>query len=260
MIKDRIKTISLVKILLAAILATQILIVLLLWQAFGGTSKTNAARDNKSAERKNAAVHAAALDVPAQTPDRTPAFFFNVDDTTAQCFMMQREIDLLFQAAFDGNAIPGFPFRMKNGEMLLAGARPGDGLSDPAHLRTLRSIEKAFEEAMPPGVFPGRQDASHMLVLTPALDMREMNDCYTVTMSLPGMSPSNVSVSIEGRMLTVTGRRDESNSEWYFEKRVLLPGAVAGNKTEALITNGMLKVTAPKAAQLSEGDKVTGIM
>lgn len=252
MILERVRRISTIKLLLAAILAAQLVMILLLWQAFGGTSRrATTARDGAGTE--NAAVHAGSVAAPAQAQDRTPAIF--LDDATARFLVMQREIDNLFNAAFAGDTSPGFPFRIVNGEMFPVGAQPPR--ENSGHSRTARNIEEVFDELLPAEFFPLRADSPRMPVLAPAMDMRETRDSYVVTMSLPGMSASNISVSIEDRLLTVNGRQDGTNTAWRFQKRVLLPGPVVAGAAEALVTNGLLKVTTPKA---KESDIESGIM
>lgn len=87
----------------------------------------------------------------------------------------------------------------------------------------------------------------------PAMDMREEPDRYVVLFSLPGLDGSNITVNLEGRLLTVSSKTTDQArarfSTYSFQRRVLLPGPVeAGEQAQAVMSNGVLRVSVPKAA------------
>lgn len=83
----------------------------------------------------------------------------------------------------------------------------------------------------------------------PAMDMREDANGYTVLVCLPNIRPSDLNVSLQGRLLTVAAANNEGLNEEVseFTQQVLLPGPV-GNATaaQAAVTNGVLRITLPK--------------
>jgi HSP20 family molecular chaperone IbpA len=86
---------------------------------------------------------------------------------------------------------------------------------------------------------------------TPALDMHEGGDSYTVVFTVPGLDADSIRVEIEGRTLSVVGSPlvvAGRAAPRRFESRVRLPGPVGDiDKAEAVLTNGLLRVSLPKA-------------
>lgn len=114
--------------------------------------------------------------------------------------------------------------------------------------RDLRSIDREFDRLIG-RAFP---KASWL----PALDVRETEDRYEVTMDLPGLDPEAVTVTLEDGLLKVSGTREHSteDEETYhriersygsFIRSVRLPAA-NGDKAEASFDKGVLTVSVPK--------------
>ncbi len=93
-----------------------------------------------------------------------------------------------------------------------------------------------------------------------AVDVYEEKGTVVAKMSLPGMKSSDVDVTIEDNLLTISGHREEeketNNKEYYskeirrgtFSRTVTLPTSVKADKAEAKFEDGMLMVTAPAIA------------
>ncbi len=85
---------------------------------------------------------------------------------------------------------------------------------------------------------------------SPAMDMRDDENHYLVAFSVPGLGAPELTVTLEGRLLTISGgsqARGHSQSV-SFTKRVLLPGPVShAGEAQAFLTNGILRVMVPKA-------------
>lgn len=93
---------------------------------------------------------------------------------------------------------------------------------------------------------------------TPALDVRERDDRFVVTLDLPGMEPSDVEVTFEDGTLTIRGSREfteEEKDETYhriersfgsFARSVRLPRVADDEKIEASFDKGVLTVDVPK--------------
>ncbi|HTG47848.1 MAG TPA: Hsp20/alpha crystallin family protein [Actinomycetota bacterium] len=92
----------------------------------------------------------------------------------------------------------------------------------------------------------------------PALDVRESDDHFELTLDLPGIEPDQVNVSYEDGMLTVTGKReftDEAKGDtWHriergfgtFARSVRLPRTADPEKIEAHFDKGVLAISVPK--------------
>jgi HSP20 family molecular chaperone IbpA len=92
------------------------------------------------------------------------------------------------------------------------------------------------------------------LRVSPTMDMRTDRNGYLVSLSIPGVNSSNVDVSLDGRVLTVTaheeGRNGSGQSFRHFERRILLPGLVGDSKDiRAAMTNGLLRIHIPSGVQ-----------
>jgi HSP20 family protein len=117
-------------------------------------------------------------------------------------------------------------------------------------LRDLLSMEEDLERAL--GA-PSRQG------WTPTMDVRETDDQFEITVDLPGLEPSDVSVTYEDGTLTISGKREissERSGETYhriersygsFARSLRLPRTADGEDIEAGFDKGVLTVTVPKS-------------
>ncbi len=96
----------------------------------------------------------------------------------------------------------------------------------------------------------------------PAVDMYQTDNDVVVKMSVPGIKPEDVQISVTGNTLTVKGEVKESNDtkqrsyhireqRWgSFERVLSLPTDVKADKAQAEFENGVLTVTLPKAEEV----------
>lgn len=92
----------------------------------------------------------------------------------------------------------------------------------------------------------------------PPVDFAETDKEYVVRLEVPGIPRENLDVSLDGTLLTLSGRREfhkEEETEKYiwqereegkFVRSLRLPTPVAENKIEATVHDGMLTVRLPK--------------
>lgn len=92
------------------------------------------------------------------------------------------------------------------------------------------------------------------------LQVRDGGDAITVEAEVPGFAPDDLAIGLEGRRLTILGKREtqeEPRKERavYQERcsneilRVLdLPSDVAGEQAKAALKNGILELALPKSA------------
>jgi len=97
--------------------------------------------------------------------------------------------------------------------------------------------------------------------LTPLVDVHQTDDEVVVTVSLPGIKPEDVDITLTGRTLVISGelRADEKvEREQYvyrerrvgtFSRQLVLPVRVVGEKAEATFENGLLRLAIPKAEE-----------
>ena len=92
----------------------------------------------------------------------------------------------------------------------------------------------------------------------PAMDMRENDGEVLVSLELPGMSKSDIKVSVKNDVLSITGEKKAEKTDekenvhrvertyGYFKRSVALPVEVDSGKVKASFKDGVLKVTLPK--------------
>jgi len=92
----------------------------------------------------------------------------------------------------------------------------------------------------------------------PAVDVVESENNYTIKADLPGLKKEELSVSVDGDVLTIKGEKKEESeskeeglirrerSTGSFYRSVLLPNSVDVTQIKASYKNGVLELTAPK--------------
>jgi len=93
---------------------------------------------------------------------------------------------------------------------------------------------------------------------SPKVDVVEKDNNYLVTAEMPGFTPENIDVSVEGNTLTLRGevkKENEKDEGQYhlkerqmssFVRRIPLPSDVNPDQCSADFDNGVLKLTLPK--------------
>ena len=119
--------------------------------------------------------------------------------------------------------------------------------------RDLRSVEDEFDR------IAGRAFSRDTWV--PALDVRESQDRFDVTVDLPGLEPDDVNVTFEDGMLSISGKREFSAEDrgetWHriersfgtFARSMRLPQTADTERIEATFDKGVLTVLVPKTEQ-----------
>jgi HSP20 family protein len=95
----------------------------------------------------------------------------------------------------------------------------------------------------------------------PALDLRTTAEAVIVEAALPGLTPEEVKITIDGDLLTVRGeyKRDAHAEEGgyvhrelsrgEFSRTLALPSPVRPDEARAIFKDGMLTLTLPKAVE-----------
>jgi HSP20 family protein len=94
--------------------------------------------------------------------------------------------------------------------------------------------------------------------ISPAIDVIELPDSFTVECDLPGIDQKDIDISIASGVLTIKGEKKaeqisdrrkiykKETWEGSFQRTISLPSSVSADKVEASFNNGVLKVTLPK--------------
>jgi len=96
---------------------------------------------------------------------------------------------------------------------------------------------------------------------SPAFDVYENKDNFTVVAELPGVKKEDIAISLHEGRLSISGERkreeESENTEVYrsertfgrFQRTFTLPAAVTAEKVNAKFTDGVLTITLPKAEE-----------
>jgi HSP20 family protein len=92
---------------------------------------------------------------------------------------------------------------------------------------------------------------------SPALDVYQDNDQFTVVVDLPGMKKEEIGISFHDGTLTLSGERKQEEIKGeraerfhgQFERNVTFPGKIDSAKVNATYQDGILKVTLPKTEE-----------
>jgi HSP20 family protein len=134
-----------------------------------------------------------------------------------------------------------------------------NGVADPFHeLESLQDeINRLFDPTRvsePRGIFER--------AYSPAVDVAEESDSFEVLCDVPGIEIKDIEISVSGNVLTLKGEKKPGRSkdggstyreemrEGRFQRTLQLPLAVDPDKVEAVLANGVLKVTLPKHEEL----------
>ena len=105
----------------------------------------------------------------------------------------------------------------------------------------------------------------------PPTDVYETENDLVVKMSISGVRSEDVSITLTGDTLTISGRRQDSSNHkkicfylmeiryGYFERSVVLPKNIDAGKIEASYKDGFLQITIPKAEEATKEPKTVKI-
>lgn len=123
--------------------------------------------------------------------------------------------------------------------------------------RPFWEIERWFEEEWPDiWEWPRLRVPT---IRTPRMDIYETDGSVVAEVELPGVDPKNIEVEVKDNVLRVEAKAEEKKEikekgyykkemgARYFKRQVSLPTEVIGEKAEAEYSDGVLKITVPKA-------------
>jgi HSP20 family protein len=125
-------------------------------------------------------------------------------------------------------------------------------------LDRMLTLNRALDEAFTSSV-NGNESSARLWV--PAIDLFEKKDAYVVRAELPGVERSNIEITFEKNILTISGQKAgmlEGREEEIrvfaaervsggFSRSLRMPEHVDGEKIGAEYKDGLLTVTIPKA-------------
>ncbi|MFI8996609.1 Hsp20/alpha crystallin family protein [Streptomyces sp. NPDC053542] len=128
--------------------------------------------------------------------------------------------------------------------------RQGTGLSAWDPFAEFETLWNQMGQLFGRTVSPGGREGTWM----PTVEEEELDDAYLVRAELPGIPQQNVNVEVDDNELRITGEVSEeqqgnvlSRRTGRFFYRTGLPSGVDSERTEAELTDGILRVRLPKS-------------
>ena len=106
---------------------------------------------------------------------------------------------------------------------------------------------------------------------TPAIDIIEDENSYSLTADMPGLNKSDIEVKIENEDLIINGDRslseNDNNKEYHYQERhygkfsrsFKLPESIKIEKISACFENGVLSVIIPKSEEAKPNNRLIKI-
>jgi HSP20 family protein len=131
-----------------------------------------------------------------------------------------------------------------------------------------RSIDRLFADSWGGSLTPSLLSETWTTAkVTPRLDVTEDEKAFRVAVELPGMTDKDVSVTVQDRLLTISGEKKEEKEKkdkdvyrrerayGSFKRTIELAGDVDTAKIEAAFKNGVLTIDLPKTKEAQESVK-----
>jgi len=131
-------------------------------------------------------------------------------------------------------------------------------IARPAAPALRTEFDRLFDQINRAGFF-GTPEPMFEALWSPSLDFSETEKEYLVRLEVPGIPRDDLEVNVDGRILTISGRREiakeESGEDFFWKEReqgrfvrsVNLPAAVDPAKVSAVCQDGVMTVRLPKA-------------
>lgn len=95
----------------------------------------------------------------------------------------------------------------------------------------------------------GPGNGTHQQLLRPSMNMEEHDDAIVMEVDLPGVSPSDLEVEVDGRTLAIRGKRNRGQAVFAYERILVLPENLDTETLEAKLDRGVLMIKIAKSAQ-----------
>ncbi|MEJ5233186.1 MAG: Hsp20/alpha crystallin family protein [Geminicoccaceae bacterium] len=138
---------------------------------------------------------------------------------------------------------------------------PSRPANDDPFVRLWNEVDRLFSQVFRTselGTWPETRS------LAPPVEVAETPDAFELVVELPGIDPKDVTIELQGDVLTIRGEKkaehEERQATWYVSERrygsfvrsMRLPFQAEADKIEAAYKNGVLTVTVPKPAALRQ--------
>ncbi len=119
-----------------------------------------------------------------------------------------------------------------------------------------RDLDQVFQQVLGEGFMPMSQRRLDVGAITPEVDVSMDKGALRIEVDLPGIDPQNVTCTVQDRVLTIKGERNETLREGagrdlirerrfgHFERQLTLPEEIDEDSLQASFGKGVLTITA----------------
>jgi HSP20 family protein len=105
----------------------------------------------------------------------------------------------------------------------------------------------------------GNDAMFNRMLTTPAVNVVENKEDYSISMAAPGLKKEDFKIDIEGNMLSISSEKEDTKEEKdsrhtrreynysSFSRSFTIPEDIMKDKIDAAYTDGILKITLPKS-------------
>lgn len=127
--------------------------------------------------------------------------------------------------------------------------------------REMMSMRQMMDHLMESAFVPAERWAQSEDGFSARMDFSETSEAYEVKLSIPGVDPDDINITLENNTLTVRGEMqvdsDQDDAEYHtreirygtFSRSLMLPSNVDANAIEAECGNGILRLHLPKTEE-----------
>lgn len=131
-----------------------------------------------------------------------------------------------------------------------------------------REVNRLFDDLWNGSDLPLSHGDGAMQTGWPQIELREQNDQFVLTAEVPGMGEKDIDIQFVDQCLILRGERkeersaeqlDQHYSERYygrFERRIPLNVEIESEKAKAVLRNGVLSISLPKAQVQKSGQRI----
>jgi len=158
----------------------------------------------------------------------------------------------------------------------VAVAGGGSNNAQGSRLRLHRDMDRWFDEAMnsfamPARTFGSQHGAELSKLFRPQIDVAGDSNCYEISLDVPGMDESDLSIDVKDDVLVIKGQKEERSEnrdkQYYrversygsFQRVLSLPDDANADEIKANLEKGVLKLEIPRRESIRQDVKSISI-
>ena len=199
----------------------------------------------------------------ASSPMDNQVIFWETTDDLEQLHdqinRLLRNMTPIFGVSMSGGPFPGIAMQRESGSWPPAMPTPGHDLNQ-LQQEIEQIFEDAYNESQQSTLLARFNRGWDMVSSAAAMNIEDQGSNYVVTVALPGYDKQGITISLEGRLLSVEAaqpsrapgaatRNAPITRRGQFHTQIMMPENIEGIGAQAVFDNDVLRVQIPKAAE-----------